>query len=111
MSNQEEKKPKKETRKMAKGATTVPATPAKAGGVRNESSSLDGTAARLPAVSELSVSFEDEGLRRSDANDDYKDYEDKTPTPEPGTATLETAMLSSGLSGATKSLRGTSPPS
>ncbi|KAF1787159.1 hypothetical protein GQ600_15438 [Phytophthora cactorum] len=45
---------------MAKGSTTVPATPSKSGGARNESSSPDVTAARLAAVSELSVSFEDE---------------------------------------------------
>ncbi|KAF1779683.1 hypothetical protein GQ600_13196 [Phytophthora cactorum] len=75
---------------MAKGSTTVPATPSKSGGARNESSSPDVTAARLAAVSELSVSFEDE--------------EEHDAGPEPGAATPETATLSSGLSGATKSL-------
>ncbi|KAG2763137.1 hypothetical protein Pcac1_g25190 [Phytophthora cactorum] len=45
---------------MAKGSTTVPATPSKSGGARNESSSPDVTAARLAVVSEFSVSFEDE---------------------------------------------------
>ncbi|KAG3075494.1 hypothetical protein PI125_g21729 [Phytophthora idaei] len=89
---------------MAKGFTTVPATPSKSGGARNESSSRDGTAARLAAVSELSVSFEDEEEHGLDAQDDYDDYEDKTPAPESGAATPETATLSSGLSGATKSL-------
>ncbi|KAG3129904.1 hypothetical protein PI126_g20732 [Phytophthora idaei] len=89
---------------MAKGSTTVPATPSKSGGARNESSSPDVTAARLAAVSELSVSFEDEEEHGLDAQDDYDDYEDKTPAPEPGAATPETATLSSGLSGATKSL-------
>ncbi|KAG2972013.1 hypothetical protein PC121_g23829 [Phytophthora cactorum] len=77
---------------MAKGSTTVPATPSKSGEARNESSSPDVMAARLAAVSELSVSFEDE------------EEHDKTPAPEPGAATPETATLSSGLSGATKSL-------
>ncbi|KAF1774175.1 hypothetical protein GQ600_17690 [Phytophthora cactorum] len=89
---------------MAKRSTTVPATPSKSGGARNESSSPDVTAARLAAVSELSVSFEDEEEHGLDAQDDYDDYEDKTPAPEPGAATPETATLSSGLSGATKSL-------
>ncbi|RAW25585.1 hypothetical protein PC110_g17997, partial [Phytophthora cactorum] len=69
---------------MAKGSTTVPATPSKSGGAHNERSSPDVTAARLASVSELSVSFEDEE--------------------EHGAATPETATLSSGLSGATKSL-------
>ncbi|KAF1781427.1 hypothetical protein GQ600_13103 [Phytophthora cactorum] len=64
---------------MAKGSTTVPATPSKSGGARNESSSPDVTAARLAAVSELSVSFEDEEEHGLDAQDDYDDYEDKTP--------------------------------
>ncbi|KAF1794590.1 hypothetical protein GQ600_24007 [Phytophthora cactorum] len=36
-------------------------------------------AARLAAVSELSVSFEDEEEHGLDAQDDYDDYEDKTP--------------------------------
>ncbi|KAF1777483.1 Aspartic peptidase domain [Phytophthora cactorum] len=89
---------------MAKGSTTVPATPSKSGGARNESSSPDVTAARLAAVSELSVSFEDEEEHGLDAQNDYDDSEDKTPAPEPGAATPETATLSSGLSGATKSL-------
>ncbi|KAG3156169.1 hypothetical protein PC128_g21937 [Phytophthora cactorum] len=89
---------------MAKGSTTVPATPSKSGGARNESSSPDVTTARLAAVSELSVSFEDEEEHGPDAQDDYDDYEDKTPAPDPGAATPETATLSSGLSGATKSL-------
>ncbi|KAG3156456.1 hypothetical protein PC128_g21865 [Phytophthora cactorum] len=87
---------------MAKGSTTVPATPSKSGGARNERSSPNVTAARLAAVSELSVSFEDEEEHGLDAQDDYDDYEDKTPAP--GAATPETATLSSGLSGATKSL-------
>ncbi|KAG4036363.1 hypothetical protein PC123_g28067 [Phytophthora cactorum] len=69
---------------MAKGSTTVPATPS--------------------TVSELSVSFEDEEEHGPDAQDDYEDYEDKTPAPEPGAATPKIATLSSGLSGATKSL-------
>ncbi|KAG2767592.1 hypothetical protein PC129_g25017 [Phytophthora cactorum] len=67
-SNQEKKKKKKTTRKVVKGSTTVPATPVKSGGTRDVSSSPDVTAARLAAVSELSVSFEDEvatGLRTS----------------------------------------------
>ncbi|KAG3051526.1 hypothetical protein PI125_g26274 [Phytophthora idaei] len=89
---------------MAKGSTTAPATPSKSGGARNESSSPNVTAARLAAVSELSVSFEDEEEHGLGAQDDYDDYEDKTPAPEPGAATPETATLSSGLSGATKSL-------
>ncbi|RAW20301.1 hypothetical protein PC110_g23257 [Phytophthora cactorum] len=89
---------------MAKGSTTVPATPSKSGGARNESSSPDVTAARLSAVSELSVSFEVEEEHGPDAQDDYDDYKDKTPAPDPGAATPETAKLSSGLSGATKSL-------
>ncbi|KAG2810274.1 hypothetical protein PC111_g15729 [Phytophthora cactorum] len=88
--NQEKKKKKHETRKMAKEPTT--------------SSSPDVTAARLAAVCELSVSFEDEEEHGLDAQDDYEDYEDKTPAPEPGAATPETATLLSGLSGATKSL-------
>ncbi|RAW19979.1 hypothetical protein PC110_g23579, partial [Phytophthora cactorum] len=79
-------------------------TPSKSGGAHNESSSPDVTAARLAAVSELSVSFEDEEEHGPDAQDDYDDHEDKTPTPEPGAATLETTKLSSGLRGATKSL-------
>ncbi|KAG2769309.1 hypothetical protein PC129_g23459 [Phytophthora cactorum] len=45
---------------MAKGSTTVPATPSKYGGARNETSSPDVAAARLAAVSELLVGFEDE---------------------------------------------------
>ncbi|KAG3009028.1 hypothetical protein PC121_g10900 [Phytophthora cactorum] len=102
-SNQEKKK-KQETRKIAKGSTTVPTNPAKSDGARNESSRPDVTAARLAAVSELSVSFEDEEEHGPDAQDDYDDYEDKTPAPEPGAATPETATLSSELSGATKSL-------
>ncbi|KAG3063310.1 hypothetical protein PI125_g24374 [Phytophthora idaei] len=89
---------------MAKGPTTVPATPSKSGGARNESSSSGVTAARLAAVSELSVSFEDEEEHGLDAQDDYDDYEEKTLTPEPGAATPETATLSPGLSGAMKSL-------
>ncbi|KAG3117268.1 hypothetical protein PI126_g24622 [Phytophthora idaei] len=103
-SNQEKKKKKQETRKMAEGSTTVPATPSKCGGARNGRSSPDVTAARIAAVSELSVSLEEEEEHGPDAQDDYDDYEDKTPTPEPGAATPETATLSSGLSGATKSL-------
>ncbi|KAG2838883.1 hypothetical protein PC112_g4302 [Phytophthora cactorum] len=102
-SNQEKKK-KQETRKIAKGSTTVPTNPAKSDGARNESSRPDVTAARLAAVSELSVSFEDEEEHGPDAQDDYDDYEDKTPAPEPGAATPETATLSSELSGAMKSL-------
>ncbi|KAG3133022.1 hypothetical protein PC128_g26399 [Phytophthora cactorum] len=102
-SNQEKKK-KQEARKMAKRSTTVPATPSKSGGARNESSSPDVAAARLAAVSELSVSFEDEEEHGLDVQDDYDDYEDKTPVPEPGAATPKTVTLSSGLSGATKSL-------
>ncbi|KAG3172104.1 hypothetical protein PI126_g1579 [Phytophthora idaei] len=82
----------------------VPATPVKSGESRDESSSPDVTAARLAAVSELSVSFEDEEEHGLDAQDDYDDYEDKTSAPEPGAATSEMATLSSGLSGATKSL-------
>ncbi|KAG3067810.1 hypothetical protein PI124_g21164 [Phytophthora idaei] len=89
---------------MAKGSTTVPATPSKSGGARNVCSSPNVTAARLASVSELSVSFEDEEEHGPDAQDDYNDYEDKTPAPDPGAATPETAKLSSGLSGATKSL-------
>ncbi|KAG3077412.1 hypothetical protein PI125_g21271 [Phytophthora idaei] len=89
---------------MAKGSTTVPGTPSKSGGARNESSSPDVTAPRLAVVSELSVSFEDEEEHGPDAQDDCDDCEDKTPAPEPGAATPETANLSSGLSGATKSL-------
>ncbi|KAI9989037.1 hypothetical protein PInf_022760 [Phytophthora infestans] len=85
---------------MAKGQPTVPVTPAKSGGARNESSS---PAARFAAATELSVSFDDETDIGPDAHD-YEDYEDKTPAPEPGAATPETARLSSGLSGATKSL-------
>ncbi|KAG2763112.1 hypothetical protein PC129_g15467 [Phytophthora cactorum] len=96
---------------MARGSTTGPATPAKSGGARDESPSPDVTAARLAAVSELSVSFEAEVDNDPAARDDYDKYEDKTPAPEPGAATPETAPLSSGLRGATKSLRGTSPPS
>ncbi|KAI9979809.1 hypothetical protein PInf_027840 [Phytophthora infestans] len=98
-SNQE-KKNKKKTRNMAKGQPTVPVTPAKSGGARNESSS---PAARFAAATELSVSFDDEADSGPDAHD-YEDYEDKTPAPEPGAATPETATLSSGLSGATRSL-------
>ncbi|RAW30780.1 hypothetical protein PC110_g12855, partial [Phytophthora cactorum] len=61
--------------------------------------------ARLPStVSKLSVSFEDEEEHGPDAQDDYDEYEDKTPAPEPGVVTPETATLSSGLSGATKPL-------
>ncbi|KAG2848165.1 hypothetical protein PC118_g662 [Phytophthora cactorum] len=90
---------------MAKGSTTVPATLSKSGGACNESSSPNVTAARLGAVSELSVSFEDEDEHGPDAQNDYNDYEDKTLAPEPGAGkTPETATLSSGLSGATKSL-------
>ncbi|KAG3069731.1 hypothetical protein PI125_g23142 [Phytophthora idaei] len=89
---------------MVKGSATVLATPSKSGGARNESSSPDVTAARLAAVSKLSVSFKDEEQHGPDAQDDYDDYEDKMPAPEPGVATPETAQLSSGLSGATKSL-------
>ncbi|KAG3030360.1 hypothetical protein PC128_g3716 [Phytophthora cactorum] len=89
---------------MAKGSTTVPATPSKSGGARNESSSPVVTTARLAAVSKLSVSFEDEEEHGPDAQDDYDEYEDKTPAPEPGVVTPETATLSSGLSGATKPL-------
>ncbi|KAG4047749.1 hypothetical protein PC123_g16900 [Phytophthora cactorum] len=89
---------------MAKGSTTVPATPSKSGGAHNERSSPDMTAARLASVSELSVSFEDEEEHGPNAQYDYDDYEDKTPAPDPGAATPETATLSSGLSGATKSL-------
>ncbi|QQA74018.1 hypothetical protein JAV55_21450 (plasmid) [Bacillus licheniformis] len=85
---------------MAKGQPTVPVTPAKSGGARNESSS---PAARFAAATELSVSFDDEADIGPDAHD-YEDYEDKTPAPEPGAATPETATLSSGLSGATRSL-------
>ncbi|KAI9993990.1 hypothetical protein PInf_016520 [Phytophthora infestans] len=85
---------------MAKGQPTVPATPAKSGGARNESSS---PAARFAAATELSVSFDDEADIGPDAHD-YEDYEDKTPAPEPGAATPETSTLSSGLSGATRSL-------
>ncbi|KAF1776940.1 hypothetical protein GQ600_24901 [Phytophthora cactorum] len=56
---QEKKKKKQETRKMAKGSTTVPATPSKSGGARKRlKSGRDGCT--LAAVSELSVSFEDE---------------------------------------------------
>ncbi|KAG3049900.1 hypothetical protein PI124_g24018 [Phytophthora idaei] len=84
---------------MAKGSTTVPATPSKSGGARNEGSSPDMTAAHHAAVSELSVSFEDEEEHGPNARDDYDDYEDKTPASEPGAATPETATLSSGLSG------------
>ncbi|KAG3233026.1 hypothetical protein PI124_g21891 [Phytophthora idaei] len=84
MSNQEKKKKKKEQehRKMAKGSTTVPATPFKSGGAQRElQSRRDGCTpcSRLRAFN-------------------------KTPAPEPGAATPETATLSSGLSGATKSL-------
>ncbi|KAG3129545.1 hypothetical protein PI126_g20917 [Phytophthora idaei] len=89
---------------MAKGSATVLATPSKSGGARNESSSPDVTAALLAAVSKLSVSFGDEVDNDPDAQDDYDDYEDKTPAPEPGSTTLETATLSSELSGATKPL-------
>ncbi|KAG3223388.1 hypothetical protein PC129_g5937 [Phytophthora cactorum] len=87
-SNQAKKQKKKEQehRKMAKGSTTVPATPFKSGGAQRELKSRH---------------EEEHGL---DAQDDYDDYEDKTPAPEPGAATPETATLSSGLSGATKSL-------
>ncbi|KAI9986301.1 hypothetical protein PInf_025239 [Phytophthora infestans] len=88
---------------MAKGQPTVPATPAKSGGVRNESSSPDMSAARFAAATELSVSFDDEADIGPDAHD-YEDYKDKTPAPEPGAATTETTTLSSGLSGATRSL-------
>ncbi|KAG2816191.1 hypothetical protein PC111_g13247 [Phytophthora cactorum] len=89
---------------MAKGSTTAPAIPSKSAGARNESSSPDVTATLLAAVSELSLSFEDEEEHGPDAQDDYDDYEDKTPAPDPGVATPETATLSSGLSGAAKSL-------
>ncbi|KAG3070130.1 hypothetical protein PI124_g21122 [Phytophthora idaei] len=81
---------------MAKGSTTVPATPSKSGGARNESSSPDVTAPRLATVSELSVNFEDEEEHGPDAQDDYDEYENKTPAPEPGAVTPETATLSSG---------------
>ncbi|ETM30783.1 hypothetical protein L914_21541, partial [Phytophthora nicotianae] len=57
----EEEQEDQENKKIAKGkSTAVPATPAKSVGARYESSSPDGTAARLAAVSELSVSLEDE---------------------------------------------------
>ncbi|KAI9984305.1 hypothetical protein PInf_005649 [Phytophthora infestans] len=78
-------------------------TPAKSGEARNESSSPDVSAARFAAATELSVSFEDEADIGPDAHD-YDDYEDKTPEPEPGAAIPETATLSSGMSGATRSL-------
>ncbi|KAI9984182.1 hypothetical protein PInf_005475 [Phytophthora infestans] len=77
---------------MAKGQPTVPVTPAKSGGARNESSS---PAPRFAAATELSVSIDDEADIGPDAHD-YEDYEDKTPAPEPGPATPETATLSSG---------------
>ncbi|KAG2959437.1 hypothetical protein PC119_g26708 [Phytophthora cactorum] len=48
--------------------------------------------------------FEDEVDNDPDAQDDYDDHEDKTPAPEPGATTPETATLSSELSGATKPL-------
>ncbi|KAG3143144.1 hypothetical protein PC128_g24650 [Phytophthora cactorum] len=67
---------------MAKGSTTVTATPSKSGGARNARLSPDVTAARLAAV----YAF------------------DKNPAPEPGAATPETATLLAGLSAATKSL-------
>ncbi|KAG3114624.1 hypothetical protein PI124_g2872 [Phytophthora idaei] len=89
---------------MAIGSTTVPATPFKSAGLRNEGSSPDVTAARHTAVSDLLLSFGDEEEHGPDAQDDYDDYEDKTPAPDPGVATPETATLSSGLSGAAKSL-------
>ncbi|KAI9994062.1 hypothetical protein PInf_016625 [Phytophthora infestans] len=60
---------------MAKGQPTIPATPAKSGGARNESSSPAG---RYVAATELSVSFGDEADIGADAHD-YDDYEDKTP--------------------------------
>ncbi|KAG3143764.1 hypothetical protein C6341_g18966 [Phytophthora cactorum] len=56
---------------MARGSTTGPATPAKSGGARDESPSPDVTAARLAAVSELSVSFEAEVDNDPAARDDY----------------------------------------
>ncbi|KAF1774181.1 Retrotransposon gag domain [Phytophthora cactorum] len=100
-SNQEKKKKQeaKKWRKIYDGTSY----PSKSGGARNESSSPDVTAARLAAVSELSVSFEEKRnmvwtpkmitmIMKKDAG------------PEPGAATPETATLSSGLSGATKSL-------
>ncbi|KAG2996842.1 hypothetical protein PC128_g25529 [Phytophthora cactorum] len=89
---------------MAKGFTTVPAIPSTSGGARNESSSSDVTAVRLVAVSVLSVSFENEEEHGPGVQDYYDDFEDKTSAPEPGAPTPETATLSSGLSGATKSL-------
>ncbi|KAF1787746.1 hypothetical protein GQ600_24485 [Phytophthora cactorum] len=78
-------------RRLRSGIYDGTSSPSKSGGARNESSSPDVTAARLAAVSELSVSFEDEEEHGPDAQDDYDDYEDKTPAPEPGAATPETA--------------------
>ncbi|KAG3071060.1 hypothetical protein PI124_g21263 [Phytophthora idaei] len=82
----------------------VPATPTKSGRARDESSIPNGTAGCLAAASELSVRFEGEVDNEPDAQDDYGNYEDKTPAPKPGAATPDTATLSSGLSRATKSL-------
>ncbi|KAI9983866.1 hypothetical protein PInf_005139 [Phytophthora infestans] len=99
-SYQEKKNKKTKTRNTAKGQPTVPVTLAKSGGARDEGSS---PAARFATATELSVSFDDEAGSGPDAHD-YEDYEDKTPDTEPGAATPETATLSSGLSGVTKSL-------
>ncbi|KAG2768695.1 hypothetical protein PC129_g19249 [Phytophthora cactorum] len=89
---------------MAKGSKVVRATPAELSRARNESSRPDAAAARLAAINELLVGFGDEECDGPDAQDDYDDYEGKTPTPEPGAATSKTATLASRLSGATKSL-------
>ncbi|KAF1789341.1 hypothetical protein GQ600_12588 [Phytophthora cactorum] len=97
---------------MAKGSTTVPATPSKSGGARNESSSPDVTAARLAAVSELSVSFEDEENmtpapdQRCDSGDgtlssglsgrrnpDYDDFNDGTEGSKPSVASAKRSAL------------------
>ncbi|KAG4038728.1 hypothetical protein PC123_g25716 [Phytophthora cactorum] len=98
-SNQE----REETRNKKNGQRICDGTSysSKSDGERNKSSSPNVTAARLAAVSELSLNEEEHGL---DAQDDYDNYEVKSPAPEPGAATPETATLSSGLSGATKSV-------
>ncbi|KAF1788534.1 hypothetical protein GQ600_5418 [Phytophthora cactorum] len=106
---------------MAKGSTTVPATPSKSGG--NESSSPDVTAARLAAVSELStpapepvaagdghaivgaergdeVTFEEprrRATRRCWTDPDYDDFNDGTEGSKPSVAGAKRSALLNAL--------------
>ncbi|GMF45634.1 unnamed protein product [Phytophthora fragariaefolia] len=96
---------------MAKGSSSaVPATPMKSGGTRGDNSSTALITPQLDSIAERSVSFDDDSMTGSDAQDDEdlnegNYYLEKAPVPMAVTPdTPEDAVMFAGRSGGVRPL-------